>query len=620
MRYQINKGSKGFGANTLFENIQFEVKNNEKIAIIGANGCGKTTLMRIIASEEELDEGTIHKAGDSKIGYLAQTTFSNEENTVQVELNAVFDKLYAIQAQLDVLTDTMVSDHSEETLAKYAKLQHTFEMSGGYTIQSDILSIFTKFGFKEDELSRTISTFSGGQKTRIAFVKLLLSAPDILLLDEPTNHLDLETIEWLEGYVKRYPKAVVLVSHDRTFINNVVDEIYEIEFGVMRKYTGNYTQYLQMKETDIERQKSAYAAQQKEIERIEGLIEKFRYKKNKAAFAQSKIKYLDRMEKIDDPKVNSKTFKAHFSARIRGGKRVLEIKGLSIGYDKVLCTINLEILQGQRIAVIGPNGKGKSTFVKTVMGLVPALSGSTLLGHQIETGYFDQELAQFNSSNTIIEEVWDDFPDLTRTEVRTALGCFLFTGDDVFKTIDCLSGGEKVRLSLVKLMLIRPNFLIMDEPTNHLDLLGKEALENSLVEYDGTMLFVSHDRYFISKTATAILHIDEDGATFYPLTYQEYLDKDKVEKETTKVVLEKKQEKRKRPLIVNVGKEIAKLEKQIAKKEEEIEALREKRFDPEFYHDYQKMNELDSQIDDVNNELETMMNLWEEYSEQEDAS
>lgn len=620
MRYQINKGSKGFGANTLFENIQFEVKNNEKIAIIGANGCGKTTLMRIIANEEELDEGTIHKAGDSKIGYLAQTTFSNEANTVQVELNAVFDKLYAMQEQLDRLTDAMVHDHSEATLERYASLQHTFEMSGGYTIQSDILSVFTKFGFKEDELQRPIATFSGGQKTRIAFVKLLLSAPDILLLDEPTNHLDLETIEWLEGYVKRYPKAVVLVSHDRTFINNVVDEIYEIEFGVMRKYTGNYTQYLQMKETDIERQKTAYAAQQKEIERLEGLIEKFRYKKNKAAFAQSKIKYLDRMEKIDDPKVNSKSFKAHFSARIRGGKRVLEIKDLAIGYDSPLCTINLEVLQGQRIAVIGPNGKGKSTFVKTVMGLIPSLGGSTLLGHQIETGYFDQELAQFNSSNTIIEEVWDDFPDLTRTEVRTALGCFLFTGDDVFKTIDCLSGGEKVRLSLVKLMLIRPNFLIMDEPTNHLDLLGKEALENSLIEYDGTMLFVSHDRYFISKTATAILHIDEDGAIFYPLTYQEYLDKDKVDKELIKVVPEKKQEKRKRAVIVNVGKEISKLEKQIAKKEEEIEALREKRFDPEYYHDYQKMNELDSQIDDVNNEIETMMNLWEEYSEQEDVS
>ena len=615
MRYQINKGSKGFGANILFENIQFEVKNNEKIAIIGANGCGKTTLMKIIANEEELDEGVIHKASDCRIGYLAQTTFTNEENTVIDELNLVFKDLYALQDQLTALTDAMKEDHSETTLEKYAQLQHEFETRGGYTIQSELLSVFTKFGFKESELDRKIATFSGGQKTRIAFVKLLLSAPDILLLDEPTNHLDLETIEWLEGYVKRYPKAVVLVSHDRTFINNVVDEIYEIEFGVMRKYTGNYDQFLKMKETDIERQKSLYARQQKEIERLEGLIEKFRYKKNKAAFAQSKIKYLDRMERVEDPKTNSKSFKARFSARTRGGKRVLEVKDLAIGYDFPLCQINLEVLQGQKIAVIGPNGKGKSTFVKTVMGLIPSLGGSILLGHQIETGYFDQELAQFNSSNNIIEEVWNDFPDLTRTEIRTALGCFLFSGDEVFKTVDCLSGGEKVRLSLVKLMLNQPNFLIMDEPTNHLDLLGKEALENSLSEYDGTMLFVSHDRYFIDKMASAVLHIDENGAKFYPLNYQDYLIYEKEGKLPSKKEEIKKEAKAKRPTNINVAKEISKLEKQIAKKEDEIAELREKRFDPEFYHDYQKMNELDAQIDDVNNEIETMMNQWEEYSE-----
>lgn len=615
MKYQINKGSKSFGANTLFENIQFEVRNNEKIAVIGTNGCGKTTLMKIIAGEEELSSGTIHKASDCRIGYLAQTTFTNETNSVQEELNTVFQDLFQIQKQLDKITEQLAVDHSEELLNQYANLQHTFEERGGYTIQSEIETVFTKFGFPIEDLNRPIGTFSGGQKTRIAFVKLLLSAPDILLLDEPTNHLDLQTIEWLEGYVKRYPKAIILVSHDRTFINNVADEIYEIEYGVMRRYVGNYDAYLKTKESDIERQKSAYARQQKEIERIEALIEKFRYKKNKAAFAQSKIKYLDRMEKIEDVNPEKKSFKAHFQARIKGGKRVLEVKDLAIGYDHVLATINLEIMQGERVGVIGPNGKGKSTFVKTLMGQVPKLGGEYMLGHQIEVGYFDQELAQFNSSNTVLEEVWNEFPELTRTEVRTALGCFLFQGDDVFKTIDCLSGGEKVRLSLVKLMLEQPNFLIMDEPTNHLDLIGKEALENSLMEYDGTMLFVSHDRYFIHKMATAILYIDENEATFYKMNYQDYLDRNKAAKEIKAETKKTEVAEKKPQRNINYLKEVTKLEKKIAQKEEEIEALRELRFDPEYYHDYRKMNELDNQIDDVNNEIENLMALWEEYSE-----
>lgn len=616
MKYQINKGSKGFGGESLFENIQFEIRNNEKIAVIGNNGCGKTTLMKIIANEEELDSGVIHKASDCRIGYLAQTTFANEENSVQEEMNTVFKEVLDIKEQLEQIYLKMENDHSEKLLNEYAHLQHSFEEKGGYTIQSSIETIFTKFGFKHEDLERKIKTFSGGQRTRIAFVKLLLSAPDILLLDEPTNHLDLETIEWLEGYVKRYPKAVVLVSHDRTFINNVVDEIYEIEFGVMRHYVGNYDTFLKMKETDIERQKSAYARQQKEIERIEALIEKFRYKKNKAAFAQSKIKYLERMERIEDVSAPPKSFKAHFSARIKGGKRVLEVKDLSIGYDRELCKVSFEIMQNERIAVIGPNGKGKSTLVKTIMDILPPLAGEKMLGHQIEIGYFDQDLAQFNTGNTVLEEVWNEYPDMTRSEVRTALGCFLFTGDDVFKTIDCLSGGEKVRLSLVKLMLKQPNFLIMDEPTNHLDLAGKEALEKSLSDYDGTMMFVSHDRYFINKLATSILHIDETGATFYRMNYQDYLDRNNPqeikikEKKNTKEVTIQEGKKS-----INYSKEIRKLEKLIDQKETEIESLRELRFDPEYYHDYQKMAELDDKIDDVNNEIENLMAKWEEYNE-----
>ncbi|MEG1733077.1 MAG: ABC-F family ATP-binding cassette domain-containing protein, partial [Longicatena sp.] len=572
----------------------------------------KTTLLKAIAGVESLDHGDIHKMNNLSIGYLAQTTFDHDDAIVEDELEHVFDYLKEMSKQLEELTSAMSHDHSEDILNKYANLQQRFEEAGGYTYQSEIMTIFTRFGFTKEDLKRVVSSFSGGQKTRLAFVKLLLSKPDILLLDEPTNHLDIDTIEWLEGYVKRYPKAVVVVSHDRMFLDDVVEVVYEIEYGIMRRYHGNYTNYVNTKKNDIELQKSAFARQQKEVQHMEELIEKFRYKKNKAAFAQSKIKYLDRMERIDDLNADEKTFRAHFEPKIRGGKRVLEVKDLSIGYDLPLCNVSFELLQGQKVAIIGPNGKGKSTLMKTLVGQIPSLGGNFLLGHQIETGYFDQELAQFDSMNTVLEEVWNDFPDLTRTEVRTALGCFLFSGDDVFKTVDVLSGGEKVRLSFVKLMLSHPNFLMMDEPTNHLDLIGKEALEDSLSDYEGTMLFVSHDRYFISKLATAMLVIDEGKATYYPLTYSEYMNKEPISiLPKVEVISEKVKPER----YINYGKEISKLEKKIASKEEELESLRELRYDPTYYHDYQKMNTLDSQIDDVHNEIESMMKTWEEYSE-----
>ena len=482
----------------------------------------------------------------------------------------------------------------------------------GYNNKQELMTVFTKFGYKEEDMKRPINTFSGGQRTRLAFVRLLMSKPDVLLLDEPTNHLDLNRIEWLEGYLKYYNKAIVLVSHDRMFMDHICEVIYEIEYGTMKKYTGNYSSFVEQKKQDQQRQAQAYARQQKDIERLEGLIEKFSYKKNKAAFAQSKIKYLERMDRIEDPRSDEKTFRARFHTKVRGGKRVLEIHDLLIGYDRPLCKVDLEIMQSQKIAVIGPNGKGKSTLMKTLMRQIPSLGGSFLLGHQIQIGYFDQELAQFQSSNTVLEELWNDFPDLTRTEVRTALGCFLFTGEDVFKTVDHLSGGEKVRLSLAKLMLEKPNFLLMDEPTNHLDLLGKEALEQSLQDYEGTMLFVSHDRYFISKLATAILVIDEGQAMYYPLTYQEFMQKDKAPAAVKEIKEEMPSKKPRRSL--NYAKEAAKLEKKIEEKEKKLEELRELRFEPEYYHDYHKMNELDEQIDTMHNEINALMKTWEEYS------
>ena len=610
MKYQINKGSKSYGGNGVFENIQFEIRNTEKIAVVGRNGCGKTTLMRIISEMEDLDKGEIHKENGLQIGYLAQTTFENEDLSVEEALMQSFEKVLQMENQLRLMEEQMSERHDEAFLNSYAKLQQAYEEAGGYQWQSEMMNVFTRFGFEIEDIHRPIHTFSGGQKTRLAFVKLLLSKPDILLLDEPTNHLDIMTIEWLQGYVKRYPKAVVVVSHDRMFLDDVCDVVYELEYGTMRRYVGNYTNYVNVKKQDVEQQRSAYIRQQKEIKRMEELIEKFRYKKNKAAFAQSKIKYLERMDVIENPEVDQKSFKARFQPAIKGGKNVLSIAQLGIGYDQELCNVTLELMRGQKVAVIGANGCGKSTLMKTLMGDVAPLSGSFLYGHQIDVGYFDQELAQFQSGETLLEEVWKEFPDLNRTEARSALGCFLFTGDDVFKTVDVLSGGEKVRLSFVKLMLSQPNLLLMDEPTNHLDLIGKEALEEALQDYEGTMLFVSHDRYFISKLATALVVIENNQATYIPLTYNEYMEKNKQE-----VKVEKQQVRKGKERGINYKREVKKIEEKIANNEKQIETLKQLRFEPEYYNDYQKMQELDENINNLENELVEFMMLWEEYSE-----
>lgn len=613
MLYQINKGSKYFGVNTVFEDIQFEIKNTEKIAVVGRNGCGKSTLLKCITHDLELDSGTIHQLNGSTIGYLSQTTFDDETRTVQQEMDLVFEPIFECKRQLDQITETMKTDHSDKIMDKYAECHEKFERMNGYNYKAELLTVFTKFGFIKEDLEREISTFSGGQRTRLAFVKLLLSKPDILLLDEPTNHLDLETIEWLEGYLKRYEKAIVLVSHDRMFLDDIAEVVYEIEYGQMKRYTGNYSSFVEQKKLDQDRQNKMYDRQQKEIDRLEDLIEKFRYKKNKASFAQSKIKYLERMEKVEKAQTSdNKTFSAHFTPHAKGGKRVLEVEDLVIGYDKPLSKINLEILSGQRIAILGANGTGKSTFLKTIMGIVPALSGNYLLGHQIDVGYIDQQLAQFSTNKTVLEELWDEYPSLDRTTIRSVLGRFLFSADDVFKTVDVLSGGEKVRLSFAKLLLKHSNFLILDEPTNHLDILGKETLEESLKDFSGTILFVSHDRYFIKKIATSVLYLDNEGAHFYPYGYQEYVEKTD-DKEEKKIVEIKHETVKVKP--TNVKRKIAKLEKLIDEKEKLLEEKREMRFDPEYYHDYQKMNSLDEEIDDIHNQISQLMNQWEELNE-----
>ncbi len=612
MKYQINKGSVFYGAETVFEDLQFEVRNTEKIAVVGRNGCGKTTLLKVISSQLPLDKGSIYKMNGVEIGYLAQTVFQDESKTVREDCMEVFASLFELGQRLEKTAALMESDYSEATLQRYAQLQQQYEERGGYTWQSEMMTVFSKFGFSQEDLDRPLRTFSGGQKTRLAFVKLLLSKPDILLLDEPTNHLDLETIRWLEGYIKRYSQAVVLVSHDRTFLDNTAEVVYEIEYGQCTRYVGNYTSFVKQKKANQEQQEKRYLRQQQEIERLNALIEKFRYKASKAAFAQSKIKYLERMEKIEAPqRSDDKRFKAHFHSGKKGGKTVLEIEKLTVGYDRPLVTVDLRIEHGQRIAVIGPNGCGKSTLVRTIMGQVSPLSGEFRFGHQIEPGYFDQQLAQFTGSKTVLEELWDANPQLDHTTVRTILGSFLFSSDEVFKTVDVLSGGEKVRLSLAKLMMKNANFLILDEPTNHLDIVGKEALEEALQNYDGTLLFVSHDRYFIAKMATAVLEIRDGKMQFYPLGWQQYC-----EQENVPSVAEKN--KKKEPEAVAVVRrkaspsDIKKIEAQIEAAEQQLEALRALRFEPEYYQDGRRMAELDETIDTAVNELNGLMEKWEE--------
>lgn len=617
MIVQISNGSMSFGANEVFENIDFTVNENERIALVGRNGSGKTTLLKVLTGEEELSKGQLIKSNKVNISYLKQNALALSNQTVREVFDDVFKDLKDLEKQMEELSITLSNNTDEKLINKYSELEEEYKNKGGYTYNSEMLSVLYGFGFKEADLDRNVSSFSGGEKTKIAFASLLLAKPDLLLLDEPTNHLDLNTIEWLENYLAKYKKALVIVSHDRTFIDRSVNVVYELEYGSIKRYAGNYSSFVEQKKNDLIRQEAAYKRQQKDIKRLEELIEKFRYKKNKAAFAQSKIKYLERMDKIEDPKkADTKTFKAKFVCGVRGGKNVLSLDHFEVGYDKKLCEVTLDIKKGDRICVMGDNGTGKSTLLKTIIGEIEPLGGYMMFGHQIETAYFDQNLANFHSGNTVLEELWNEYPDMDMYKIRSTLGAFLFSADEVFKEVNVLSGGEKVRLSLAKLMLKKANFLILDEPTNHLDILSKEALENALNEYDGTILFVSHDRYFIKKIATSCLLIDSDNVTYYPDGYKDYIDvktkQEEVKEKEKKEAVPLKQLKQKPKY------NIKKLEDEISLMEDILEDKRALRFEPEYYQDMNKMAELDDEIDEIHNQIHALEEKWEEAMQYEE--
>lgn len=680
MLYQISNGAVAFGDDVILHSIDFEIRNTEKIAIVGRNGCGKTTLLKLISGEVEMEKldsdesAFIAKAGNPEIGYLKQIAFDDPDVTLEQEVRKCFVKMDERKAELARAAAEIEHDYSDEKVARYTAMEEAFKDDGGYYYEKEYEVMIRKFGFSDDERKKPIRDFSGGQQTKIAFIKLLLSKPDILLLDEPTNHLDVTTIEWLEGYLKSYPKAVVVVSHDRMFLDNVVDVVYEIEYGTARRYPGNYTNFIARKKENYDKQMKDHIAQQKEIERLQRMVTRFKGKPTKTAMAQSKQKAIDRMVIIEAPdKYDNKTFHANFQPEKETGNDVLYTSELAIGYDHPLSVVSLDLKRGEKLGILGGNGLGKSTFLKTIVGKIPALSGEYRFGTNVQIGYFDQQMAMYTSNKTVLDDFWDEYPNLTETEARNALGAFLFSGEDVFKNVNMLSGGEKVRLALCKILKTRPNVLVLDEPTNHMDIVGKETLESMLKDYKGTLIFVSHDRYFVKKVATQLL-VFEDGTTnLYQFGYEQY--QEKLDREAS----ESKNVYRGNAIFggaisqnggsqtgsdanrstsqtaaagnvgestnansavqaggmavsstgkayYNPGKERSKIQKKVKKAEEDL-AVKEAKLDelkaelmkPEYQSSYSKLTEIQNEIDALEEEILIDMEAWEELSSQLEA-
>lgn len=634
MQYKIQNGAVAFGADVILKNVNFDIKNTEKIAIVGRNGCGKTTLLKLIAGEVDLykrdsDEDIfIVKSGNPEIGYLKQMAFEDNTVTMEEEVRKAFSKLLSMKADLEEKRHLMENDPSEQNIKMYTALHDQFVYLGGYYFEKEYEIVLKEFGFTQEDKKKRLEEFSGGQQTKIAFVKMLLSKPDILLLDEPTNHLDMRTIEWLEQYLKDYKRAVVIVSHDRMFLDRIVDVVYEVEYKVPKRYVGNYSSFMEQKKLNYEKQLKDYKEQQAEIARLNELVERFKNKPSKVAMTRSKLKQIEHMDKIEMPdNFDTKSFRANLTPQVITGNDVLSVRNLCVGYDKPLATISMEVKRGKKYGIIGGNGIGKSTFLKTLTGKVNAIGGEFSFGPKVEIGYFDQQMAQYTSDKQVIDDYWDEFPSLTQTEVRNELAAFLFTGDDVFKRVDMLSGGEKVRLALCKIFKRRPNVLIFDEPTNHMDIVGKETLEQMLLDYEGTVLFVSHDRYFVKRVADEILALEDGHVEYYSFGYEEYEEKNALrnEKYLEQMAFTKetsvKEVKEEKPKNYNPGKEeskrrrkLEKLEKDIAVVEEKLEQLQKELSAPENASNYAKLQEVQEQIEVEEEKLLSLMEEWENYA------
>ncbi len=682
MNYKITNGAISFGAETILEEINFEIKDKDKIAIIGRNGAGKTTLLNSIVDNSMLEEGVgedkfnIYKQGNPSIGYLKQINFENSNLTMLEEILKVYENIIKLEEKISNLANVLQTNSDDNTINEYTNAIERFEMLDGYTYKKEYEIAIKKFGFTEEDKNKKINEFSGGQKTKIAFLKLLLSKPDILLLDEPTNHLDITAIEWLENYLRNYPKSVVIVSHDRMFLDRIVNKVYEIEYGKVTEYIGNYTEFEKQKRINYEKQLKDYEYQQAEIKRLKSIADRFRYKPTKAKMALSKLKKIEQMTLIEEPnKYDLKTFHANFNLKTESGKMVLSVKNLEIGYDKPIQTISFELYKGQKLGIIGENGIGKSTLLKTLNGDIPKIGGEFEYGYHVEKGYYDQQMEFSNPENTVFDEMYNAFPHLTTTQIRTILGTFLFSGEDVFKKIKVLSGGEKGRLQICKILKKGANLLLLDEPTNHMDIIGKESLEEMLKEYTGTLIFVSHDRYFVNKIADSLLIFEKDKVTYFDGNYEEYMrikaensnedEADEIFKgikerqstgiEFAKISYNKKAEVTKdisecnKKIDVTVsmsnnkqenggktnkisnsskaqnsyflGKEInktknkiSKLEREIEQKENEVKHIEEEMLKEENSTDYIKLKELQEIIQNLNSEIDSKMEEWDKLN------
>lgn len=643
MLYQINHGTVAYADQVVLKDISFEIRNTEKIAIVGRNGCGKTTLLKLIMGEVDLSkrdsdqDSFIAKAGNPAIGWLQQMTFDDNEICLGAEIKKVFEPILVMKNRMKELLEQIDKSADEKLIEEYASLEQRFAYLGGYRYEKDYRMVLDRFGFTKQDEEKHLSEFSGGQRTKIAFIKLLLSKPDILLLDEPTNHLDMATITWLEGYLKEYPRAVVVVSHDRMFLDRVADVVYEIEHQKMKRYPGNYTNFMLRKKEEHAKQQKEYEAQQKEIERLTQLVERFKNTPTKVAMTRSKLKQIEHMDLIEKPEAfDERAFSTRLTPAVESGNDVLTVDRLGIGYTCELTKTAFSIKKGQKLGIIGGNGLGKSTLLKTLTGRLPKQSGKYQWGYNVEIGYFDQQMAQYSSEKTVLDELWDRFPTLTQTEVRNILGGFLFTGDDVFKKVSMLSGGEKVRLALAAIFQTRPNTLVLDEPTNHMDIIGKEALEDMLKNYSGTLLFVSHDRYFVKQIADSLLIFRPEGVEYFPYGYEEYEEKygKELKAPVTEEALrlnpgstnqeqpEKKAEKETSKNYYNPGKEKAKRERRIARLEELLEEcdekiarLKEELSKPEYASDYVKLGELQQEIDQLEEQSLAYMEEWSQLTE-----
>ncbi|WP_306702746.1 ABC-F family ATP-binding cassette domain-containing protein [Bacillus cereus] len=634
---QVNALSKLYGAETILANIKLEVQTKDRIALVGRNGAGKSTLLKIIAGELSHDGGEIIKPKDVSIGYLAQNTGLETSLTIWDEMLTVFTHLQQMETKLRRLEQEMGKEENfsneatyERLLADYDQLQLNYKDQGGYQYEADIRSILSGLGFPVETHQTTISTLSGGQKTRLALGKLLLTKPDLLILDEPTNHLDIETLTWLEQYLQGYPGAILIVSHDRYFLDKLVTQVYEISNKESRRFVGNYSKYLDLKSALYEQEMKRYEKQQDEIAKLEDFVQKNIARASTTKRAQSRRKQLDRMELLTRPLGDSKSASFHFDIEKQSGNDVLQVNDATIGYDEnpIIEHVTMRLTRGDSVALVGPNGIGKSTLLKSIVNKLPLLNGDVSFGSNVSVGYYDQEQANLTSSKRVLNELWDEYPLQPEKEIRTILGNFLFTGDDVLKPVSSLSGGQKARLALAKLMMQKSNLLILDEPTNHLDLNSKEILENALIDYPGTLLFVSHDRYFINRVTTTVVELSTEGAQEYLGDYDYYVEKknemiERAELEqqesdipVQKVVAQEKlnylEEKERKKLERQRTRKIEELEQSILELEKEIATLEDQLCLPEIYADYEKASEITTKKQTLQEQLETCMAEWEE--------